>query len=186
MDFRLSNSLPLRLVGHASETASSSGGLEQLVSEAFAEYRQPLYRYAFGLLSNAAEAEDVVQDAFLRLFEELRIGRGIDNGRSWLFQTVHNLAIDQFRKSGREEHWGDEMEGAAETATDDRLILEERQREVAARLCLLTLQERRCIELRAEGLRYREIARLLDIAVPSVQTYLARAIRKLGGRRHEA
>jgi RNA polymerase sigma-70 factor (ECF subfamily) len=46
-------------------------------------------------------------------------------------------------------------------------------------LSLLSVQERRCLELRAEGLRYREIAEALSIGSSTVETFLARAIRKI-------
>jgi len=48
----------------------------------------------------------------------------------------------------------------------------------------LTLQERRCMELRAEGLRYREIAEVLSVRIPTVQTTLDRAIRKIMRQTH--
>jgi DNA-directed RNA polymerase specialized sigma24 family protein len=49
----------------------------------------------------------------------------------------------------------------------------------------LSVQERLCFELRAEGLRYREIAEVLALRIPTVQTLLGRAVKKISGGCHE-
>jgi RNA polymerase sigma-70 factor (ECF subfamily) len=171
--------------GPAAGAERGGAGLRQAVAEAFLELRDPVYRYLLGMLE-PGEAEDTAQEAFLRLFSELRSGRPVGNVRAWLFQTAHNLAIDRTRRSAREEHWDEQAwrgisERLLEPGPDaQRLYLDkERADGLRAALAGLTAQERRCMELRAEGLRYREIAEVLGVKISSVQNYLARAIGKV-------
>jgi RNA polymerase sigma factor (sigma-70 family) len=174
--------IPFRCLTGAFAGRDDPAGLERAVTELFEAMRMPLYHYVNGMLRDSAEAEDATQEVFLRLYVELRHGRPISNGRSWLFQTAHNLAVDRLRHAGCEERLAEDKrrqpvgQANAEPATakDERVAL------VRGRLGSLTAQERRCKGMRAEGLKYREIGALLGIAIPSVQNYLARAVRKLG------
>src|SRR3569833_2397735 len=62
------------------------------------DYSGLMYRVALSLVRNAAEAEDVVQDAFLRVLERRGQLAGIAEIRSWLVRITWNLAIDRTRK----------------------------------------------------------------------------------------
>src|SRR5450755_4208485 len=73
--------------------------LEQVVTEAFVALRDPIYRYVFSSVGNPRDAEDIVQEAFIRLFRDLRKGHAIENVRAWLFRVSHNLVIDFSRRS---------------------------------------------------------------------------------------
>lgn len=175
----------LSLSGLGKREARSSALLRQGISEVFLELRAPVYRYLLAIVE-PAEAEDATQEAFLRLFSKLQDGRRIDNVRSWLFQTAHNLAIDRCRASAREEHsddcaWRRIEEELTESGPDAQHLFIEKERRTRLRdaLCLLTPQERRSMELRAEGLRYREIAEVLGVRISTVQNYLARGIQKV-------
>lgn len=180
------NSLTAWHVGGLVAGAERGGAaLRKAVTDTFLELREPVYRYLLGMLE-PGEAEDAAQEAFLRLFTELQAGRRIDNVRAWVFQTAHNLAIDRRRRSVREEHWDEDAwkrieEELREPGPDAQHAFLEKERLLAMRAALsrLTPQERRSMELRAEGLRYREIAEVLGVRISSVQNYLARAIEKV-------
>ncbi len=163
--------------------------LEQRVSKVYAEFRDPIYRYLAASFGDAAEAEDLTQETFLRLYVHWAKGKSIADAslRSWLFRVAHNLAID------RERHGGflrciDHQ--AAETANlpgplptpEQSLLEQERYRGIRNGLALLSPQERQCLNLRAEGLRYREIGQTLEITTSSVAEFLRRAIRKMRER----
>jgi len=84
-------------------------------------------------------------------------------------------------KQGRE---ATPLEAAGDRATagsnaEEQMLLDERGQRVTAALGLLTVQERQCIELRAEGLRYREIAETLGLQISTVSTFVFRAVRKI-------
>ncbi|MGH8731168.1 MAG: RNA polymerase sigma factor, partial [Burkholderiales bacterium] len=77
-----------------------AAGLERKVTELFDLLRDPIYRYLSGRLGDRAEAEDLTQEVFLRLYTSLQKGQAVGNVRAWVFRVAHNLAIDQFRRQG--------------------------------------------------------------------------------------
>jgi RNA polymerase sigma-70 factor (ECF subfamily) len=163
--------------------------LEQVVNEAFVTLRDPIYRYVFAAVGNPGDAEDLAQEAFIRLFRDLRKGHTIENVRAWLFRVAHNLVIDFIRRSPVPERFeGPAYERVTEEVPDPSPNAEQQIVGEASRQRLLrhlTLQERRCMELRAEGLRYREIAEVLSLRIPTVQSTLGRAIKKIVRQTHE-
>lgn len=173
------------LHGGVDQAGRDEPALHQEVTRVFERYREPIFRYAYGVLQDAAEAEDTAQEAFLRYYREVKKGREIAP-RAWLFRVAHNLAIDRLRARSQcttlaEERWSD----LGETRCDDRLdvhadvLRQERRRKLAAVTAELSGRERHCIALRLEGLRYREIAGVLGVGISSVENYLARAVRKI-------
>lgn len=170
----------------------------------FTEVRAPLHRYLLSLSLAAAEAEDVAQEAFLRLCEQfsagvcfvgpLGIGMPLAQGaspnlRAWIFRVAHNLALDQLRRrlrwNGRAHGTGDADEVAAQMR-DERLSPEQnalmQQRFERLQLAIRRLPENQqfCLHLRAEGLRYREIAEVLGVGTSTVADWVAAALERLG------
>jgi RNA polymerase sigma-70 factor (ECF subfamily) len=157
--------------------------LEQAVTESFVAFRNPIYRYIIATVGNSGDAEDLTQEVFIRFARELQKGAEIRNLRAWLFHVAHNLTID----FGRRSPAPDSLDEPARQALRDRMtdpnpsaeqhvVDQDWRNHVLSRL---TANERRCLEMRAEGLRYREIAEALEIRIPTVQSTLKRAIRKL-------
>ena len=148
-----------------------------------------LRRYLMRRLGNPGQAEDLVQETFLRLYEEAGRGRRIGNLRSWIFQVGHNLAVDSQRRRDCED-WAVGMAFAENRReqmpeAETSLLRAERNRLVREALTLLSPQERQCLELRAEGLRYREIADIMGLDISTVTTYVDRAVRKIARRVHD-
>ncbi len=155
------------------------------VMAAFQQYRDQVFRYVCSILHDPGEAEDVTQDVFLKLFEELCSSRRIEN-RPWLFRVAHNAAIDMVRGKRPEAEIAaaqqrDSLSAALHTKGnfDEDLVAEEQRRQFYESLDVLSPQERQCIHLRLEGLCYREIADVLGLRLPSVQKYLGRAVSKI-------
>ena len=67
-------------------------------NQLFETYSDKIYRLAVGLLENEAEAEEVVQDAFMRLFERLDQFEGRSKLGTWLYRVAYNLCQDRLRK----------------------------------------------------------------------------------------
>src|SRR6266568_9111350 len=63
----------------------------------FDEMRKPLLRYVLSLRISPERGEEIIQEAFLRLFEHLKAGKPEANLRGWLFRVSHNLAIRDLR-----------------------------------------------------------------------------------------
>jgi RNA polymerase sigma-70 factor (ECF subfamily) len=140
------------------------------------------------MVGTTGEAEDLVQIAFLKLFDQLKRSAEIQNLRSWLYRVVHNLAIDQVRRKGIHESAVAEWLSQRALADNPRSAehdLIQRQR-IARSLTALNERERHCLTLRAEGLSYQEIADVLAISAKAVSVYLARGLKKFETRDERA
>ena len=176
-------SLPASLVGYGAESTAST---QEDVLRLFDECAPGLRRYvgAFGL--TAEVTEDVVQEVFLQLFKHLRLGRSRANLRGWIFRVGHNLALKHREKAARRHRW----EGTWDIELVDRVIDpaanpeqqladDRRVRRLRTIVRALPERDRQCVFLRAEGLRYRDIARTLDISLGGVAKSLARTMKRL-------
>jgi RNA polymerase sigma-70 factor, ECF subfamily len=162
------------------------------VVELFSELRLPLYSYLVCIGLTPPESEDVIQESFLLLHQQLNRGTKISDFRSWLFRVAHNLTVN-LQRSSRRFLYSEEEESVARiqeepgkgpTPEDSYL-----QKELDQRLdhCMqrLTEQQRQCLQLRVEGLKYREIASVMGISISSVSELMERAIVRLTGALHD-
>jgi RNA polymerase sigma-70 factor (ECF subfamily) len=174
--------LKLPLTGSASGTSGSSY-LEGEVMGLFDQMRNPLLRYVASFGLSAQDGEDVVQEVFLSLFRHLECRKSRANLRGWLFRVAHNLALkhrDLNRRGLRNA--GSTEEGVLidpAPTPENRLLNSETDRRVLAAFRALPEQDQHCLSLRAEGLRYREIAEVLGIALGTVSLSLARSLARL-------
>src|ERR1700680_4503838 len=72
--------------------------LEEYITQLFDELRQPIRRYLLCLDVGPMEAEEIIQDTFLRLFRHLHSGGREDNLRGWLFRVAHNIGINELKR----------------------------------------------------------------------------------------
>jgi RNA polymerase sigma-70 factor (ECF subfamily) len=158
--------------------------LEKEVSHLFDQWRNPLLGYVVTFGLPVHEGEEIVQETFLSLFQHLRLGKSRENLRSWIFRVGHNLALKRRYPPERElleqkEH--STLDLVADTALNPEQVLAAKQRQarLLAVIGALPVQDRCCLHLRAEGLRYREIAEVLGISLGSVAFSLSRAIQRL-------
>lgn len=162
--------------------------VREVVNDLYRQLRAPLASYVYHLVGSTRDAEDLVQIAFIQLFEHLEHDGEIENLRAWLYRVVHNLAIDQARQSDRRssllEQWfvdrGTLTPDSIESAEEDFI----RREQIQNALATLNERERHSLLLRAEGLSYQEIADILEISVKSVSVYLTRGLRKFESK-HE-
>jgi RNA polymerase sigma-70 factor (ECF subfamily) len=181
----------LRLVGADLREMPSASSLEKKTAELFELFHEPVYRYVRSLIGSNAEAEDLAQEAFLRLYTSLRNGQAFGNVRSWIFRVAHNLAIDHLRKMSHSEQAVPEVWQASDERPDQapnaeqRLLEQERRQRLHRAMMRLSPQERYCLDLRAEGLAYREIAEVLGVSISSVNTFLSRGVKKIAGELHD-
>lgn len=148
--------------------------LELEVTALFDTYRNPLMRFALSLGLPAADGEEVTQEVFLALFQHLRAGKARDNLRAWLFQVCHNRALKL-----RQRKPAPVLTPEAAPTPEEQAIARQTKERVAAAIRALPEQERACLALRAEGLRYREIAGVLGISLGGVAMALTRAVERV-------
>jgi len=159
---------------------------EAEVLELFDRLRERLLGYLlrFGPLS-AEDAEDVVQEAFLALYQHLKLGRSRKNLTGWLFRVVHNLGLKRAQSSRRDSQRTVLLTQTGDLVADGALNPEAAVAEGQSRRRLLAVvralpdQDQRCLMLRAEGLRYREIAEVLDMSLGAVAKSLERSLARI-------
>jgi RNA polymerase sigma-70 factor (ECF subfamily) len=144
------------------------------------------FNYARWLTKNDADAEDVVQDAYvraLRFFSSLRD----ENARAWLFTIVRNTWYGRFPRratSAVVNVADDEADSQADVGLDPEALLIQQQTVDHVRRALDTLPTdfREVLVLRElEGLSYKEIAAIVGIPIGTVMSRLARARERLAG-----
>ena len=165
------------------EWMNQDTSLENEVLGLFDLMQTRLLRYAVSFGITMQDGEDIVQETFLALFHHLQRGRSGDNNiHGWLFRVTHNLALKRRMKILREPAGGytEQFETLDPNPDPEECVLfRERHERLESVLRALSIEDQSCLRLRAEGLRYREIARTLGISLGSVSTSLSRSLARL-------
>ena len=178
----LSLALPLAAGGNA---ATAPSELEVEVIGLFDELRNRLLRYLMALGLPVSDGEEIVQEAFLALFQHLQRGRSRQNLRGWLFRVVRNQGLKRIAANQRQSevlYWSFGVPPAlSDPAPDPEQQATARQRTASLQAVLQALptQDQECLRLRAEGLKYREIAEVLGMSLGSVSASLGRSLARL-------
>jgi RNA polymerase sigma-70 factor (ECF subfamily) len=167
--------------------ASAWAAPEIEVVELFEELRERLLRYLLAVGLSVHDGEEIIQESFLLLFEHLRRGKSRENLRGWVFRVARNLALKQraavqrrLRRVVEFDETLQEQSFHRSPNPEEELRSRERQSRLLAVVRALPEQDQCCLWMRAEGLRYREIAEALGISLGSVAASLARSLAKLG------
>jgi len=143
--------------------------------ELFARYYPGICRQLATVLGDAAMAEDLAQETFLRLYSSPP--RDMGNIGGWLYRVALNLAYKHLRRE--ENRRRRELRAASDPAagSNSHRSFHELQeiREVREILNTLPLRDRLCLILRFSGYSYKEIASVIGVDVKSVGTIVARA-----------
>jgi RNA polymerase sigma-70 factor (ECF subfamily) len=170
-------------------------GNEGAFRELVRRYERPVFSLIYRMVRDSAAAEDLSQDAFIKVLNNLDKYRPEFKFSSWLFKIANNVAIDSLRKRQLDTvsmdgspHAGSASEVEAsrfELADDAESPLDElASRELGAiiehAIAKLRPEYRNCIMLRhVEGRSYEEIAATLDLPLGTVKTYIHRARHEL-------
>ena len=142
----------------------------------FHENKDRLYDFALRTLSSRDAAEDITQQAFVRLFNTLSRNSSITDGRSWLFITTRNLCYNHIRDRQKEvplDHLNDSEMTIPPFSNPEHMRLQKA-------LGQLDTPYREALILKEyEGFSYYEIAKILNTTVPAVRTVLYKARLKL-------
>jgi len=163
----------------------SPTAIEQEVIQLFDELRSGLLRYLLGFGLPSQDGEEVIQEVFLALFQHLQRGRSRENLHGWIFRVAHNLGLKRRMASAREALVISD-EGLAAAMADrgenpeEQLLSSRQHKRLQMVFRALPEQDRCCLYLRAEGLRYREIAATLGISLGAVSIALTRSLARMG------
>lgn len=141
-----------------------------------------LFRLALRITMNKAEAEDVVQDTLLRVWECRGQWEQIGSLEAFAIATCRNRALDVSKRAGRNARSLDEIDGGQRSTANAQSELEAREEITLVRRLMDDLPElqRTIMLLRdIEGQSYQEIAQALSISETQVKVYLHRARTKI-------
>ena len=153
-------------------------GEREALETLYQQTRSSVYGFALSILKNPQDAEDVLHDTYLQVWNGASGYRSQGKAMAWLLSIVRNLAMDCFRRQSRMEPVEQpelevQLSRLPEITQEDRLTL-------AALLDMLDSQERQVITLHAlTGLKHREIAHLLHLPLSTVLSKYSRGIKKL-------
>ena len=149
-------------------------------------YQDRLYNTVYRLLDNAEDAQDVVQEAFLHAYQALGAFKGDALFFTWLYRIAFNTAVSLKRKqravlrveAGRAETGsaGEPLDGSEESQPGHALERAEQERRVQDALNRLSPDHRAVLVMKdMEGLKYEEMAKILDVPVGTIRSRLHRA-----------
>ncbi|MBP3520759.1 MAG: RNA polymerase sigma factor [Oscillospiraceae bacterium] len=153
-------------------------GDREALARLYEETRGAVYAAALGVLGNHHEAQDVTQEAFVRIWENAPGYRSQGSPMAWMLTITRNLARMSLRREGRKgelspEEWESIPAGEEQEAAEDRMALREA-------LASLDSEERQIILLHAvSGLKHREIAALIERPLSTVLSRYQRGLKKL-------
>lgn len=169
----------------ATGTPEKRPSLDDEITQIYQRHASELTRYLRGR-HGEEHAQELVQEAFLRLYQERSAGAPIDNPRAWLLRVARNYAVDRLRRQRRQVfvEWTDLVSAADEqwaVSSPETLWLQrEHERAVRERSHLLSEDERRVLSWRAQGLTLADIGeRLGGLDFRRVAEMLSRAVRRL-------
>ena len=181
--------LVLGTMAQEARAANPNGELEALIggiaagsredlAELYRRTRAAVYGLALSYLKNGAEAEDVAQDTFVKVWAAAPSYRPQGKPMAWLLTIARNLALGRMRTAARiqdlsEAQWSAFSIESDTLTADDRTVL-------GAALGRLSDEERHIVVLHAVcGLKHREIAQFLGLALPTVLSKYHRSLKKL-------
>jgi len=144
-----------------------------------------VYNAAFRITRNSADAEEVTQDVFMKIYRNLKSFQFRSAFRTWVYRITVNEAINHYRKAAREEKDRVDYDRRIESlpsddSTADGAIQSDNENRLNALLGMLSPEYKACLILREiEELSYREIAASLKIPVNTVRSRLKRARQAL-------
>ena len=155
----------------------------------FREHSSAVYRYLAGVYGREEDAEEVTQEAFLRLHQALLSNVVIESPRAWTLTVARRLMLDRLRhergESTRVVAVGSEViEAVRDSAPSPEETLARRRRLAALTRAIQDLSdlERQCLYARAQGLTLKEVGQVVNMDLRRVAEIVARAVRTLEGR----
>jgi len=158
------------------------GDIDKL-SMLYERYKKPLFAYFFRIIEDKEQSEDLVQTVFYRILKYRKQYRGIGKFTTWMFGIAHNLVADTFRKKQKLPYLKENLDKEQKDLEKDASYSVEKNEQIQlVRLSLrkLSFEKREALVLsKYHGLKYREIADILNISENSIKQRVFRAIEEL-------
>ncbi|MBQ7441060.1 MAG: RNA polymerase sigma-70 factor [Prevotella sp.] len=154
---------------------------ENVFHQLYNNYYKALVNYAMQMLGTQDSAEDVVQNAFMQLWQQGRQSRGDNHIRAFLYNITRNAAIDRLRHDKIVQDYQESYEINA-NGEEDSIFTEEVFRQLFEEIDRLPSRQREIFLLLMKGQKNREIAENLNIAEETVKKLRFRGMKTLRQR----
>lgn len=168
----------------------TTAGLEKesILTELMTAHGKDVWKYGYFLTLNAEAADDIMQDVFLRAYQNLYRFRGQSSVKTWLFAIARNAARDYWKS-----HWvrnmiffGDKQPTSSSLSAEQEVVRSFEMEETWKEVLALSKKLREVLLLYAHhGLQINEIAKLLEVSEGTVKSRLHRARTKVTNRLKE-
>jgi RNA polymerase sigma factor (sigma-70 family) len=165
--------------------AGNEAGLVELLRR----YQAKIYTSIYLLVKDEYLAEDIFQDAFIKVINTLRAGKYNEEGKflPWVTRIAHNLVIDHFRREKRAPmiNNGDDFDifevlGNYDESTEDRLVREQTHKDLKALIHLLPDEQKEVLIMRHFGdMSFKEIADVTDVSINTALGRMRYALNNL-------
>jgi len=154
--------------------------VHERVEQIYEAERDNIYSYLLYFGVPSQRAQELAQDSFLQLYLKMSNGESIENPRAWLYRVAHNFALRVYEREPAFDELDPNFKSPG-TWPDPERALMDKQRKSALTEAIrdLSPQQRNCLHLRVQGLRYREIADVIGISTSAVGEFLRRAVTRL-------
>ena len=174
-----------------------SKGENQAFDTLLNRYQNRLYSYIYFIVKSTELAEDIFQDAFLKVVQSLNAGRYQESGKfsSWVIRIAHNLIIDYFRrqknmycisKDGCDYDLFNHLK-FSESSVESKMVYEQLLQDIGALMQQLPDNQREVLEMRHYmGLSFREIAEETNVSINTAlgrMRYAVLNLRKMAEER---
>ncbi|RFM26289.1 RNA polymerase sigma factor [Deminuibacter soli] len=148
--------------------------------ELYWKYHQPVYRNVIKLIKEPEVAEDILQEVFIRLWENRAKLDPTQSVAGWLFVISFNLSVNYTRKRMREQALHKSMFSSAQEQAADFQLYERQHKLLETAIAQLSPQKKKIVTLcKLEGKTYEEAANELNISRHTVKEYLSSAMVNL-------
>jgi RNA polymerase sigma-70 factor (ECF subfamily) len=152
----------------------------------YKKYSRRVFKFAVSILKSADESENIVQDVFLKLWENRHEIEKSSSVKSYVFTVTYNSAISLLRKKTSEKRFMEYLK-TLQHPDHESVIPQIEYNEFSAKLvqiinALPVRQKEIYLLQREEGLKYQEIAEKLNISVNTIETHMSRALKTIRER----
>jgi RNA polymerase sigma-70 factor, ECF subfamily len=166
--------------------ASGDAAVRDRVVSLYEAHREGIYRFLVSHGMSPGEAQEAAQDVFVDLYAALKKGVDLQAPQAWLYAVAGRAAVDYWRRDRRHIRVQLELDespaygmASREPSPEELAGSSQRMRRLAVCLGQLPKEQRLCVQLRMQGLRYREIGEILGAPTSTVADWLVAAVASL-------
>ncbi|MEC5144512.1 RNA polymerase sigma-70 factor [Chitinophaga sp. 212800010-3] len=167
----------------------ASLGDEQAYRALFRLFYKPLSQFAYSIVKSWESAEEIASDVFMNIWKHRERLLQVENLRVYLYVSAKNIALNYLNKQARTQHFSlDELSvdiGVSHVTPEQIFISGEMVKRIEAAVNALPPKRKMIFKLiREDGLKYKEVAQILDISVNTIDVHMAQALKKISEAIH--